>query len=303
MLEVDSARPGEVLTFSQANRSYDRWLQRTISRVGEHLAALRDRVLEAAQLQRHSLVLDLNAATGLLTWEALRRTPEGGVWSLAYEPSAAQALQEQAARLPEIERPMILQGDLLQLPDLLRDRGDEAVRFDAVVGRNVLTRCLDKAAALAGARSYLRPAGHLVLAEIVPRQGQRLSALVDLSALDDEMAARLREAEAELYQSPHDARVNWDVSELEGVLREAGFEVQRPLICDVQEEERLITGAHLTRWFAAPPTGGAAAYASQLLTRLSPAELQHVEACFRRQLGDQIVPWRTVIVYVTASAA
>jgi putative ATPase len=178
------------------------------------LAALRDRVLEAAKLQRHSLVLDLNGATGLLTWEALRRVPEGGVWSLAYEPSAAQALQEQAARLPEIERPMILQGDVLQLPERLRARGDEAVRFDAVVGRNVLTRCADKAHALAGARSYLRQGGRLVLAEIVPRQGQRLSALVDLSALDDEMAVRLREAEAELYQSPHDARVNWDVPEL-----------------------------------------------------------------------------------------
>ncbi|MDH3599801.1 MAG: hypothetical protein OEU26_09220, partial [Candidatus Tectomicrobia bacterium] len=231
------------------------------------------------------------------------RTPEGGVWSLAYEPSAAQALQEQAERLPEIERPMILQGDLLQLPDLLSARGDEAVRFDTVVGRNVLTRCADKAAALASARSHLRPAGRLVLAEIVPRQGQRLSALVDLSALDDEIATRLCEAEAELYQSPHDARVNWDVPELEGVLSEAGFEVQRPLICEAQEEERLITGAHLTRWFAARPPAGSASYGSQLLTRLRPEELPQVEACFRRQLEDQIVPWRTVIVYVAASAA
>jgi len=302
MLEVDSATPGEVLTFSPANRSYDRWLQRTISRVGEHLATLRDRVLEAAQLQRHSLVLDLNAATGLLSWEALRRAPEGGVWSLAYEPAAAQALLEQAERLPEIERPMILQGDLLQLPGLLKARGDAAVRFDAVVGRNVLTRCADKATALAGVRSHLRQGGRLVLAEVVPRQGQRLSALVDLSALDDDIAVRLREAEAELYQSPHDARVNWDAPELEYVLGEAGFEVQRPLICEAQEEERLITGAHLTRWFDARPTGGSASYASQLLTRLSPAELQQVETCFRRQLENQIVPWRTVIVYVTALA-
>jgi putative ATPase len=222
---------------------------------------------------------------------------------LAYEPAAAQALLEQAERLPEIERPMILQGELLQLPGLLKARGDTAVRFDAVVGRNVLTRCADKATALAGARSYLRPGGRLVLAEIVPRQGQRLSALVDLSALGDEIATRLREAEAALYQSRDDARVNWDVPELEYVLGKAGFEVQRPLICEAQEEERLITGAHLTRWFAARPTGGTASYASQLLTRLSPVELQQVEPCYRRQLEDQIVRWRTVIVYITAAAA
>ena len=86
MLEVDQAPAGEVLTFSTATPQPDRWLQRTVSRVGEHLAALRDRVLDAAALQRHSLVLDVNAASGLLTWEALRRAPEGGVWALTYEP-------------------------------------------------------------------------------------------------------------------------------------------------------------------------------------------------------------------------
>ena len=65
MLEVEHAPAGEILTFSTATHAHDRWLQRTISSVGEHLGALRDRVLDAAALQRHSLVLDVNAATGL----------------------------------------------------------------------------------------------------------------------------------------------------------------------------------------------------------------------------------------------
>src|SRR3989441_3740138 len=50
MLDVDHAPAGEVLTFSTASRTYDRWLQRTISRVGEHLGGLRDHGLEAAAL-------------------------------------------------------------------------------------------------------------------------------------------------------------------------------------------------------------------------------------------------------------
>ncbi|HEY7494361.1 MAG TPA: AAA family ATPase, partial [Candidatus Tectomicrobia bacterium] len=135
MLEVEHSSPGEILTFSQANRAHDRWLQRTISRVGEHLGALRDRVLDAAALQRHSLVLDLQAATGLLTWEALRRVPEGGVWALTSDTQTAAALQQQAERLPEVERPVVLVGDLLQLAELLLARGEQAIRFDAAVGR------------------------------------------------------------------------------------------------------------------------------------------------------------------------
>src|SRR5207302_876997 len=156
-------------------------------------------------LQRHSLVLDVNAATGLLTWEALRRAPEGGVWALTSDAQAAASLRQQAERLPEVERPSVVLGDLLHLTDLLTARGDQEasgaqgpwpafrslrpegrnrndpvgrpdqdeVRFDAVVGRNALTRCADKTTALVQMRTWLRRGGRLSLAEAVPRQAQR----------------------------------------------------------------------------------------------------------------------------------
>src|SRR5262249_51004978 len=159
MLDVDHAPAGEVLTFSPASRAHDRWLQRTISRVGEHLGVLRDRVLDAATLQRHSLVLDVNAVTGLLTWDALRRTPEGGVWALTPGPAAGEGLRQPGGRLPEGERPAVLVGALTGLPALLAPRGDQEVRFDAVVGRNALTKCVDKTRALAQMHACLRPGG------------------------------------------------------------------------------------------------------------------------------------------------
>jgi putative ATPase len=304
MLEVDSAPPGEVLTFGKPNRAYDRWLQRTIGRVGEHLAALRDRMLEAAQLQRHSVVVDLNAASGLLTWEVMRRVPEGGVWALAGTPQAAEALQQQAARLPQIERPVVLQGDLTTLPDRLRERGEVEVRFDAAVGRQVLMRCEDKAKALAGLRACLQPGGRLVLSEVIPRHGQRLSELADLTELDADLVSRLREAEAAMYHMMDDARVNWDVPELEDALRQGGFELLSPLEREIQEEERHISAALLARWFAVPARAGRqTSYAGQLLTRLSADELTRVETCFRRQLQDQVLPWRTTLVTIRATPA
>jgi putative ATPase len=302
MLEVDSVPPGEILTFGKPNRSYDRWLQRTIGRVGEHLAALRDRMIDAAQLQRHHVVVDLNAGSGLLTWEAVRRVPEGGVWALANTPPVAEALEQQASRLPEIERPVVLQGDLVTLPERLRERGEGDIRFDAAVGRQVLMRCRDKASALAGLRSYLRPEGRLILSEIIPRHGQRLSDLADLTELDVDLLSRLREAEAAMYQSPDDARVNWDVEELEAALHQAGFALLTPLKREIQDEERHISAAQLARWFAAPDRAGRhMSYAGHLLTRLSADEVKRVETCFRRQLQDQVCPWRTTLVTVRAT--
>lgn len=53
----------QVLTFSPQDVAKERWLQRTISNTGERLGHVRDHVLDAAQVKRHSLVLDLKAAT------------------------------------------------------------------------------------------------------------------------------------------------------------------------------------------------------------------------------------------------
>ena len=43
---------------------------------------------------------------------------------------------------------VVLVGISPHLADLLTADGDQEVRFDAVVGRNALTRCADKTAAL-----------------------------------------------------------------------------------------------------------------------------------------------------------
>ena len=84
-------------------------------------------------------MLDLNAGTGLLTWEAVRRTPEGGVWVVAATGREAEALRESANRMTPLERPVILQGTLSDVRELLDLRGETDLRFDAVVGRNMLS--------------------------------------------------------------------------------------------------------------------------------------------------------------------
>jgi putative ATPase len=254
-------------------------------------------------LQRHSLVLDVNAATGLLTWEALRRTPEGGVWALTPDPAAGEALRQQVERLPQVERPVVLAGALTDLPALLATRGDQEVRFDAVIGRNALTKCADKTAALAQMYACLRHGGRLSLAEVIPRHAQRLSMLVELTELDSDLVARLRTAEEMMYQTPTDPLVNWDVPDLEAALVAVGFTLVSALQCDTQVEERRITVAHLERWLTVSRDRQRPSYASRLLTQLTEAELQQVEVCMRRQLLDHIVPWQTRLVYITAVAS
>ena len=139
MVEEDDAP--EILTVTPGTGTSARWLQRTISNTGEQLGRLRDRVLDAARLQRHHVVLDLNAGSGLLTWEILRRAPEGGTWALARDRQAGEGLRQQAERLPEIERPVVLVGEPDELRDLLTLRGEEVCALMLLWGATRWGRC------------------------------------------------------------------------------------------------------------------------------------------------------------------
>ncbi|MEH2232206.1 MAG: hypothetical protein V7K71_21700 [Nostoc sp.] len=86
---------------------------------GTQLASVRWRIFTFAQLQRHHLVLDLNAATGLLTWEAIRQVPECGVYACVSNSSDANALIERAAALPETMQPIVFTASVAQIPAML----------------------------------------------------------------------------------------------------------------------------------------------------------------------------------------
>jgi putative ATPase len=310
MLEGDEGFGAtEVLTFTgaAARADRDRWLQRAVSGASERLADLRDRIFADVKIQRHSLLLDLNAGSGLLTWEALRRVPEGGVWALAREASEAAALREMAMRLPELERPTVLQGELAALPELLAARGEAQVRFDLLIGRNALAPqrlftaapILERQAAAHLLAGRLAPGGAISLAEPVPRRAQRLYALVDRTPLGKSLAEKVRSAEEEIYAAPDDPLVNWDADDLRAAFLDAG-------LADVTVEARetvaetRITPAMLTRWFTHAPEGARPSYSQRLASRLNPEELARVQGLYERSLSGQTVPWRSVTAFLVA---
>ncbi len=293
-----SASAREVLTFSPEDRAMERWLARTVDSSARGMADLRKRVLAPLVLQRHHLVLDLHAGSGLLTWEALRRVPEGGVWALEPQAKLAQALVEQAEQLGELLRPTVLQGEIQDLPALLRQAGHEDVRFDAVVGRNALTRSDSWQARLAVLHQLLDAEGSLSLAEVVPSGGQRLYALPQSASLDADLRERWAAAEDALYGNIHDPMVNWSSRDLKQALTDAGFR-QVSISAHETLDELLVTRSQIERWFA-PTEQGPARYMAALQAHLAPEEIAQIEELLRRQVAGQVLPWRRAIALVHA---
>lgn len=276
MIEGGGRAPVERLTTGPTDRRLERWLQRTASRFSARLVAHREAVFDTARLQRHHLVLDLNAGTGLLTWEALRQTPEGGVWAWCERPDAAAALQALAERLPALSQPAVIGA--------LADVGE--VRFDCIIGRDALSTSADPAALLEAAAALLLPGGRLVLLESLPRHTQRLSALLEGP---EGWAA----AEDAVYEDPADPLTRWTIRDLTALLEQAGFSVTAAPLSTTHSLH--ITQQTVNRWLSERPDG----YASRLGIHL--ADRSALAAALSAAVG-RTLPWRSEAVVLATGA-
>ncbi len=294
---------GEILTTSPTNKAKDAWLQRTISQAGESLAQQRDKLFELANVQRHHRVLDVNAGSGLLTWEAVRRAPEGGVWALAAEQQAGEALRQMAERLPEMERPFILIGTLADLEKLLTLRGETDLRFDRILARNLFTQAAiqNPQSEIQNIARWLAENGRFCFIQTIPRHSQRL---YDLVVWEDEaLHAKVAAAEEAIYHNANDPLVNWDEADLVNQLQAAGLTVQTQLLR--QSEERRITAVHLERWFALEAGADERPSYGQRLREagLAQAEVEEVARLYGRQLRDETVGWQTKVLFGVTGVA
>jgi putative ATPase len=302
MVERDTAAFEDLWTTGPANRGRDAWLQRAIAGNSKQLSRLRERIFELAAVQRHHLVLDVNAGSGLLAWEAVRHAPEGGVWALTAEANAGEALRQQAERLPEIERPSVLIGEVSELDYLLALRDEEDVRFDRILGRNPLSTAgsATRQAIWQVLATRLLPGGRLCFSQTIPRRGQRLYQLVDWTG-NEELRAKVEAAEEAIYADPDDPLVNWDATDLEADLRAVGEWQSVQVSVETQTEQRRITVAHLSRWFGESEGDGRRSYGQRLLdSGLTAEECKAVETRYRRQLLEQTVDWGTAVAYLLA---
>lgn len=281
-----------------APKAHNRWLQRTLSTVGEQLAAQREKLFALAQVQRHELVLDLNAGTGLLAWEAVRRSPVGGVWALAADERTAEALRRQAENLDALNRPQILVGTAATLAETLAVETD--IRFEVMVGRNVLTRDAAKTETLARLRQFLADGGRLVLWENIPRHTQRLHALLDTSGVDAAFWQRVIAAEEAIYSAADDPMVNWDAADLAEMAAQAGFTVGQ-LIEVPQVAEFWVSDRQISRWFDDAPAGSRLSYAQRLQQTLSAEEIAQLRKMFDRQVLNRQVMWHSQGVFLLAN--
>ena len=118
---------------------------------------------------------------------------------------------------------------------------------------------------------------------------------------DAKLRDRVLAAEETIYSDPADPLVNWDERDLAAALEAAGL-VDIRVTVEEQTEERLITEAHIGRWFGAGSAGGRPSYRERLLAGgLTSEEAGEVEKLFRSQLSEQAAGWKNRLAWLTGT--
>jgi ubiquinone/menaquinone biosynthesis C-methylase UbiE len=187
------------------------------ARMLEELAAVRDRVLDRAELQPGETVLDVGCGNGLIGFGALERGAAEVVFTDVSGPLLNDC-RELAKEAGVFERCRFVESPAEQL-----DVTDESV--DVVTMRSVLIYVKEKARAFAEFHRVLRPAGRISLFEPINRFGMEERSGTWGYELDDDAArlmARLTTL-AKKYQPPGDPMFDFDERDLVAQAEGAGF--------------------------------------------------------------------------------
>jgi len=279
----------ENLTFSPSDRERERWVQRTVSDRGFLLENLRDGIFSEIKLTRHSRVLVVNAGNGMLLWEAFRRTPEGLAVAFTSSDDHFKYLNYYANTLEPLLRPQILQGETATLLDQLED----GLLFEAIIGRNVLSRLPSDKALLPLFARRLAEGGTLALAETVPSASPRISGFVPVDG-HGQLHSRLLEAESAIYGELSNPLTSWEAPDMAKAFSEAGFDTR----IEKQEagERRVITPIDIERWMAK-------SYFPAWERLGIPYQGSAVQEELNTLLGNKTVQWKHLVLMVHAHKA
>ncbi len=295
---LSDANTQETVSYGPKDSKRERWLQRTMSQTGDHAAWVRDRIFHLTQIQRHHVVLEVHSQTGLLTWEALRQTPEGSVYTHVPTDKVAETLEAQVKALSALQRPIFVTGQSSDLKTLIHDHTPN-LQFDWILGRNSFANQMqnhDQPIATTFAQKLvqlLRPQGHIILAETIPKYGQRICDLVTVDDVGKALYKRWQKAEAALYQDDTgDTQLTWDESDLMAAFADS------PVTVDLEQTHMslYITPKLLDRWFTTK--GERPSYGKRLGEHCSAQDVKQIQALLSQKLLHQTIQWQVKLAFV-----
>ena len=256
-----------------ATTSEERWIGRTFDGGVARSQAIRDEIFDQLNPNKNCRILDIHAASGLLTFEALRRCPDGGIFSLVLPSPAADNFEGLMNQKPEMERATIQRIDGFD-PKFLQN-AFEGIEFDGIIGRNFLHQTIDLPVTLKVIQNRLAPDGKAVFANIIPDSMSRIYTLGSHASdkIDPMLISAWKDAEETILNSRQEQ--HFSVHELEEAARQSGISLH---IRQLELSGSLtITPSVFSHWF--------------LHNDQTPSYIDHLGTCLSDEYCEKIVQW------------
>lgn len=296
----------ENLTFSPPDAKKDsalakadkKWQSRIDENKAQVLLNERDAIISRSRLLRHHRVLIWDADDGLILWEACRKTPEGSVCAVCRSSRSIEILNQCAAGLDVMDRPMfLLRTKAANSKFLTRDEFNDVLieaeykgfTADRVIFTNPFTN-EESIKALSSAIKYVTTATKrvglkflddgtprekikaltggdflVIIWQRIPRHTQHIARLIEEQILDPatipkyiDIIDKLDAAETNFFSDTGNELFAWDEDFIEKAFSADGFKIEKTII-DTSEKRR-VTKADIATWFSANSRYGSAMY-------------------------------------------
>lgn len=275
------------------------WLERTLGSRGEQLGKIREKIILMSAPTRSDLILDLNAKTGLLTFEAARMVPDGGVWALTHDQKSYSTLSKLTEKYDLLSRPQVLLTDWGSFDIDLKKAAGKNIKFDIILGRNVLIANKDKKALLERIINLLGKKGKIVTSETVFSEGQRISDMLNPERMNESLMSKLKNAELELFFDKSDQLVNWttetlklELSLIDSVKINFNPVSEKPL--------RRFKSSDVEFWFRKTGKNERKSLGERLEGSCNPEEIENIRKTLHLHFDNKEYAWKTVTLFISA---
>jgi putative ATPase len=280
-------------TASEQSGNLNYWEARTLGSSGELLNEFRDQLTEWSEISRNTLALVLNAGEGLLLGEFLRRISEENVYALVESSNEKKILGTLFKKTTSgIEAKIAVDSSGCPASFEIAD-----LRFERIVGRNVLQKHADKSGFLETLKPWISADGFFVFGETVPALGQRLSDLIPEKLLEPDFRKKLKTAEKGIYLDEENVRSSWTPSTLCDELKGANWNIIR---WQVKEYciPTMIRTEQIEQWFPSHQNSPHSSYGQRLSAYFSPEQLNNLRETFRNEVAGTVVEWHSVSLFM-----
>lgn len=291
----------EVLSYSPDNARREIWVQRLLKSGADHIVEMRDTIFTLLKPARHHRILVTGQYCAMLTGEALRACPEGGITAAPLTRDEKDFLTHICENLPEEDRPAIL-----SLPDKPHHLQLQSAphSIDGCIAVNLLLHQTDRKAALIELKGPCETGARAIFAETYPAGGTRLSELLSQDFNDKHSAihSALTAAEETAYHDPADIRTAWLPEDLITAAQEAGWQ-KIHMNSTALYEPRIIDINSIDTWLGMSDSQGTQSrFASHLQNHASMAEIELLRTELIRTINRKTVTWRINMLFITAQA-